>query len=791
MSVKESEALDALPHDDRKDILHSNAKTSTTQSKGHRFSKSASLDIADSNTSDLQRTKAAHEDRISGKNSSTPNQLRKTISCGGINVPSKSKVVLRRWTSVFEDKEENLSKRHSFSALHQGSRGEKILFRPVSSILLSTPWEKDFKGNVSKVGSDNGRKAEDVVKVNKRQDTEKESLVNPNSCSINKQERSKVSGPGNETSCSSSALPPNRGASNSIKISNKPDNQIEDSIGITVLTKAGCSTDTGEPINKVPVRPLTADIQVCKGNCELNERTAIPQRVDYNPQIDKVFFNHNIYQEEKKRVISSNADLNQISSEKMPISTGSYCYKSKYTSDFASSEPSYRRGNLSTYARRVPETSYTNPFTLGRSLSTDKSGKETVAEVDAYISAYKSRRERSFDHVDTGYQSYTQARGERKSSLDKSSPLYQSHATRTSSSGFTTNTLQSALPAPSNALETGRQRHAFSRALEKDYSSGRPSRFLTKTDRSRSFDVEPMGYSSFARTGSGGRFPRRAVSPTGSSSSASPPERETKDYGSEVIPSKGSLLSSDSLTPSERSFFTTSKISSGLHDDITSLRQRKSSLDSSRLSGLTTVVQKQRPLSLIGKLSQTTSSGNDKPFRNSAVISTDFDNDMSSRSRIMGGILSRFFTEEEPAKEVILCTETTVKKDESEIPGLVEKNKKATPTGDQPKKVSLGEEDFTQRQIPRSDGDSTYDVGSSPVMMSKDGIQPKSKNGQVVKVKSVFVEEGDTEAMGKDSSQRSVQKTKASSSHGSKGMFTWFVLYSQHLFKVTETFIQD
>ena len=783
MSFKESEEINSLPDGDRKKVVYSYSKTNATQTGGNRFSKSASLDIADGYTSDLQRTKATYEAHISDSNSLIPKQLRKTISCGGINIPSTSKIVLRRWTSSLNEREESISKRHSSSTLYQGSRGEKVLFRPVSSILLSTPWEKDFKGNTNKLEADNGKKAYDIIKINKRQDTVKERLINLNSCWIDKHEGSKALIPGNEIACSDPSLNSSSGRTfNNVEVPHKLEDRNKKSIEATVWNGEGCTRDT---VNRDhPSSRLTEDRKVGNANYELNKSTAIPQsqRTDYNSQIDKFPSKHNIYEKGKERVVSSNLGSNELSSENMPLSTGSYYYKSKYGTESVSNEPSFRRGNVATYARRVPDTSYTSTFTTSRTLNTVKSGKETVAEVDAYISAYKSRRERSFDYGDTGYQSYAQARTERKPSLDRSTPLYQSQATRTVPSGFP-NSLPPHPPASSSTLETGRQRHAYSRALEKDYSLSRPSRFLSKTDRSKSFDVEPMVYSSLTRTSSGGRYPRRNITPTGSSSSSSktqsPPEKETKNYDSRPVSTKssgtGSILLSDTLTPYERNFFSTSRISDESIDKSTSPRRRKSSLDSSKFHpGNTRDTPKQRPLSLIGKLSQSASYRNDKPLEERAKTGTD--NDMSSRSRIMGGILSRFFTEEEAANEVVVPTEPTAKENKTDSLALVdnEDNERHASVESKPERNDMDlrcTADSSDKQIPKSDGDSTNDLQSSPSMMSKDRLQSVPKSGQVVRVKSVFVEEGDTEAMGKDKAQKSAQKTKASSIDGSKGMF--------------------
>ena len=784
MSLKEREEINSLSHDDKKKVVYSNANTNRTQTGGSRFSKSASLDIADGYTSDLQRTKAAYEAHISESNSLIPRQLRKTISCGGINSPSTSKAVLRRWTSSLSEREESIAKRHSSSTLYQGSRGEKILFRPVSSILLSTPWEKDFKGNINKLEADNGKKADGPVKISKRQDTVKERLINLNSCSINKHKESKALSSYNEIACSDPVLNTSSGRTfDNVQVPHKQEDQGKESVEGTVWSGEGCTRHIAKSDH--PPSLLTEDKKVGNVNYELNKGTAIPQsqRTDYNSQIDKVFSKHNIYEEDEKRVISNNLDSNELSSENMPLSTGSYYYKSKYGTEYASNEPSFRRGNVTTYVRRVPDTSYTNTFATGRTLSTDKSGKETVAEVDAYISAYKSRRERSFDYGDTGYQSYAPVRTERKSSVDRSTPSYQSQATRAFSSGYT-NSLPPHLPATSSASETGRQRHAYSRAHEKDYNVSRPSRFLSKTDRSRSFDVEPMVYSSLARTSSGGRYPRKKISPTGSSSSSSktqsPPDKETKDYDFELVSTQssgtGSILSSETLTPSERAFFSKSRISDELLDKSTFPRHRKSSLDSSKShAGHTKDTPKHRPLSLIGKLSQSASYGNDKPLTERAVTGTD--NDMSSRSRIMGGILSRFFTEEEAADEVVVPIEPIRKENKTDTLELadIKENERIASMENKPEEGDMdlrSSADSSGPQIPKSHGDSTSDLKSSPSMMSKDRLQSGPKSGQMVRVKSVFVEEGDTEAMGKDKTQKSAQKTKASSIDGSKGMFT-------------------
>ena len=768
--MKESEEIIALPHDDKKKILYPQAQTNTTQPRGNRFSKSASVDTLDSNTSAIHRTKAAFEAHTSG-NSSIALQLRKTISCGGINAPPTSKVVLRRWTSTLHEREENLSKRHSSSSLYQGGRAEKILFRPVSSILLSTPWEKDFKGNIHKPEADDGTKAEDTLETNKRHGTVKESLINPNSCSINKQERSKVLGSANEI------VHPGLDLSSSQETSDKAYNNSGDKrkegIHLSKVNGKNFIKDIGDTgyVDHLSKR-LTEPEQVCKANYELDERAVIPQIADYHRDIVK-----HIDEQDRKSVIPSSSESNENSLENMPLSTGSYYYKSKYVADIASNEPSLRRGNYATYARRLPETSYSTAFGVSRSLSTDKSGKETVAEVDAYISAYKSRRERSFEYGESSLQSYMPVRSERKSSFEQPQPLYQSQAARTLSSGYGT--------APGSALETGKLRQTFSRTLEKDFSSSRPSRFLSKTDRSRSFDVEPMTYSSFTRTGSGGRYPWRTITSTGSSSSSSksqsPPDRDTWDYTSDLVSSKtsgtSSILSSDALTPSERAFFSTSRLQDDLSDKGAT-RQRKSSLDSARFypSHTTNDAPRQRPLSLIGKLSQTTSSGNEKRLVRSATISTDSDGDKSSRSRIMGGILSRFFTEEEPLHSSMVPTVPTIEERKAaEAPVMVEttEGNEFTSSENKPKEIDKDVSptlDSICGQVEKSDGDSTVAVGSSPSVMSKDGSKSVPRSGQIVRVKSVFVEEGDTEGMGKDKAQKSVQKTEQSGKENSKGM---------------------
>ena len=756
MSLKENEGISSVPSDDRKECDYSIAKNKAKYSRANRFGKSSSIDIPDGNTLHLQRTKEAFEALETESKSSIPRHLRKTISVGGINQPSTSKVVLRRWTSLLnEKKEEDLTKRHSSSSLLEGSRGEKIVFRPVSTILLSTPWEKDFKVCANKSESDTSKKTVDTVASSNKRDTSVESLVNPNSCAINKHEGPKLFSPGNVIK--NFGLSSSRGTTEKFQVSNNRRDQTQVNIGPTVCSSEGYTRNE--------VNGLLPSREAGKANYVLNTCTAIPQRGDYNQQIDK----DNIYQD-RNSVTTSDFHSEECSPEDMSLSTGSYYYKSKYGTDLTSAEPSsFRKGNPSAYTRRIPDTSFTTAFKIGRTLNADKSGKETVAEVDAYISAYKSRRERSFEYGETGYQAYVPTKTERKSSLEKSSPPFQSQATRTFSSAY----------KPSYTSHYQTSSNVYPRTVEKEYNSSKTSRYKTKTDRSKSFDVEPIAYSSLTRTGSGGRYPRRSGSSSSSSRTYSPPEREVYDYphGSELVSPKvggtGSILSSDALTPSEKAFFTTSKITETLPVRSISNSYRKSSLDSSKLnSSYVKETPKQRPLSLIGNLPRTASSGPEKPYRKSAIFSTNNDTELSSRSRIMGGILSRFFTEEEPPTEAGAPTDSSVQENSTAVStSLFDAAEKDDVFTSESKDFdSAYSEKIINRNVQHPHGDSSDILEASPLMMSEDSNHSVSKGGQMVRVRSVFVEEGDTVAMGKNKSQNTAENTKMKSIDGAKGM---------------------
>lgn len=787
MSFKERAETAFVDYDDKQKFKFSMPRAKTAYSRDKQVHKSASIDIPEGITSDLQRTKGAYETPIAAESKSTiPRHLRKTTSVGGLNVPSKSNAVLRRWASLVSENAEDAAKRHS-TPINEGSRGEKIVFRPVSSILLSTPWAKDFKGNESKDDAEDGQKDRDTGEANRRPGKDKVSVFYLNSCFTDQKD-----GP-EEFSQLNAIKNHSLKTADKFTASNKHEDEYQAASSTNVPITVGHTNS--------PLQYQGSNEEDEKANYEKDRRTATPQRADYNQQIDRISIKPELFQQDINAV---DLDTEHTAPEEMPVSTGSYFYKSKYGTDFSSFEPSFKRG---TYTRRDPDTSYTSVSKIGRTLSAEKSGKETVAEVDAYISAYKSRRERSFEYGDTGYQSYipTSSRTRRKTSFEKYTPLYTSQPSRSYPASYTSH-----YPT-SNDVDSGRQRHEQVRTTEKDYGTRKLSRYFTKSDRSRSFDVEPSTYTSFSRTGSGGRYPRRSVTSSGSSTSSSrtysPSERlyfDSSDAISSKDSSVGSILSSYVLTPSEKAFFSTSKIAETVPKTsaIGSNRSDYSKLHSSLSKDTPT---KQRPLSLVGDSSRSMQLNSAYSYRRSAKIDRDDETESSSRSRIMGGIISRFFTEDEQPKEAQetpkLARESLNEVEES--PKEVHEPPKEA--HEPPKKVHVeAEEPLRETQEPPKeppassiettessnvtdsttpfageivnddslslrmnsqmpDGDSSDFTGSSPLMTSGDGNRFLSKSGQMVRVKSVLVEEGESATMGKDKEQKSMQKMKARS----------------------------
>ena len=943
MSMRETKNIASLPASQvgKKDFMTSSTIEANGDLKyyaGNKYYKSQSKVLnPNKNISDSPETK--EEDSGQQRQAQDgPRHLRKTISSAGINARPNSKVVLRRWSSLIPT-EEDVKKRHS-SPIYEGSRGEKISFRPVSSILSNSPWAKDFKGsnkgvneidNSAKEGekatsetpkgkgnlkklnswekSTLGESSSDFASTQRLKDFKatnngtnevdknpKEAVrasentplrivggYRPNSWAKSSSRNSKEFSPDKPTSLTSPALntPKSTSLNNSTDRPNqlgiKPQGTVDDfgkqgqnrindkqAVGRFSpdkspsreggLTPAGSHTaKSTNPYN--PRDPPGIDIkrtidgfvkqgQNKIGNQQISEHvaenvnkkdnkanyvlnngaTAIPQSDNYKVQSA----NYQNTDGGQNRVSEQDADLSGIEQEEMSYYSGGSYYSRKYSSDFAPSSTAYRRGNIgSTHtphsrigdiidrSARGTDKSYTSAF---KTATLDKSGRETVAEVNAYISAYKSRKERSFEYGEGG-------RSERKTSFDKlreTTPhtSFHSHATRSYSSSYTPT--YHSLTSPSGELsDKSRPIETFRKTSDKDYGTGgsyRSKSYLPKTDRSKSFDAEPLPYSSFTRSGSGGRYPHRNITsapPLGSSSTSSsrvytPTEKSSQEKTLFTTHShisddyKGSILSSKALSPSERLFFSTSKF--GTSDDVTSTeRYRKSSLDHASSYTKTENSYQRRPQSLIGEYtSHTRIPASTSKERRTSLLSNE--KDSLSRSRIMGGILSRFFTEEEPSVDG--QTAPNVNQASSK---LEESPQRRTTTHENPdspadslqsplsptKDEVFAAESDTKLELPNLPlreeepkespshipenfspaGDSPDVVPTSPDMTSEGGVQAPSSNRQIVKVKSGFVEDKEPN-MGKGKGEKSSQKGKGkgADSDQNKGMFP-FILF--------------
>ena len=796
MSSQENIDIEYLPLSNENSKHYMNDRTDLSldlkYTSGNKQRKSLSRDNPNSNTLDLRITKDQNTaPEIEENKSKIPRHLRKTISSGGISPVSSSKVVLRRWTSVIQDDEKSL-KRHSASSILERSKEEKVVFRPVSSILVSTPWAKYFKGNSSKGAKEPEEKADEKEKSEEKVQTRKAEFATSDSCLAEKFEQSRDPRTGSLVGKGGwhSTVGKSKTQQNLFNLSGQPSCSI------------GFNANKHEKNGEIEVSSLPRAKQIngdiCleeKANYVLYNGTATPQVKDNYFQTTKLPLKQNT-QEVSKVIETGNENDspdNTAEEGEMSLSSGSYFYKSKYSSDFAANEPSYRRGNSSSYGRRTgisvdrsyPSTraadlTYTSAFKISRAANIEKSGKETVAEVEAFISAYKSRRERSFEYGETGYQSNFSRRSERKSSLEKAPPTYQSHATRSLTSSYTPTYLSNTPPA-SSILDGGKQRQSYLTSAERDKSA----HYLAKSIRSKSFDTDSVPYSSFTRTGSGGRYPRRTISSTNSSTSSSrgysPPEKELYDSpfspGKPSTPSKisGSILSSDILTPSEKAFFSGSSISyisstnsNGNYrksfdfstSDSSSYRRNSIGHSNLKTSGdLKSDSKAKRPLSLVSSDRRFSVPSGDALKRKSAVLGEQ--NESSSRSRIMGGILSRFFAEELPEKvEGTPCAETNTNQDTTEKPFLtschsqenVDLNVQSNHSGEDVShqtQVACSEKNLQQSQ---HNGDSQTVVQSSPwPERPEDSNQtPSSKNRQLVRVKSTYVDEVEPASMGKD-----------------------------------------
>eukprot|EP00795_Rhopilema_esculentum_P013588 gene13588-4481_t len=800
MSSQENIDIEYLPLSNENSKHSMNDRTDLSldlkYTSGNKQRKSLSRDNPNSNTLDLRITKDQNTaPEIEENKSKIPRQLRKTISSGGINPVSSSKVVLRRWTSVIQDEEKSL-KRHSASSILERSKEEKVVFRPVSSILVSTPWAKYFKGNSSKEAREPEEKADEKEKSDEKVQTRRAQFASSDSCLAEKFEQSREPRTGSVVGKGGwhSTVGKSEIQQNLFNLSD----QSSSSIGFY----ANKNEKNGEiDVSSLP-RAKQFNGDICleeKANYVLYNGTATPQVKDNYFQTTKLPSKQNT-QEVSKVIETGNENDspgNTAEEGEMSLSSGSYFYKSKYSSDFAANEPSYRRGNSSSYGRRTgisvdrsyPSTraadlTYTSAFKISRAANIEKSGKETVAEVEAFISAYKSRRERSFEYGETGYQSNFSRRSERKSSLEKAPPTYQSHATRSLTSSYNPTYLSNTPPA-SSILDGAKQRQSYLTSAERDKSA----RYLAKSNRSKSFDTDSVPYSSFTRTGSGGRYPRRTISSTnssvGSSTSSSrgysPPENELDD--SPFYPGKpstprqisGSILSSDILTPSEKAFFSGSSLShisstnsNGSYrksfdfstSDSSSYRRNSIGHSNLKASGdLKSDSKTKRPLSLASSDRRFSVPCGDALKRKSAILGEQ--NDSSSRSRIMGGILSRFFAEELPEKvEETPGAETKTDQDttgkpfstschsQENVDSNVQSNHSGRDVSHQTQ-VACSEKNFQQSQ---HSGDSQTVVQSSPSPeRPEDRNQtPSSKNRQLVRVKSTYVDEVEPASMGKD-----------------------------------------
>ena len=936
MSMRETKNIASLPSSQvgKKDFMTSStseANGDLNYYAGNKYYKSQSKVVnPNKNTSDSPETKEEDSGQ-QGRAQDGPRHLRKTISSAGINARPNSKVVLRRWSSLIPT-EEDVKKRHS-SPIYEGSRGEKISFRPVSSILSNSPWAKDFKGsnkavneinNSAKEGekaasetpkgkgslkklnswekstfgessgfastqrvkdlkaADNGtnevdKNPKEAVRASENTTQRIVGGYRPSSWAKSSSRNSKEFSPDKPSSLTSPALntPKSTSLNDSTDIPDRP-NQLGIKVKSTVddfgkqgqnrindkqavgrfspvkspsreggLTPAGSHTSKSTNPNN-PRAPPGIDIKSTiggsvkqgqnkignkqisehvvekvnkndnKANYVLNGGTAIPQSDNYEVQSA----NYQNTDGGQNHVSEQEADLSGIEPEEMSYYSGGSYYSRKYSSDFAPSSSSYRRGNIgSTHtphsrigdiidrSARGTDKSYTSAF---KTAALDKSGRETVAEVNAYISAYKSRKERSFEYGEGG-------RSERKSSFDKLRETiphgsFHSHATRSYSSSYTP--IYHSLTSPSGELsDKSRPIETFRKTSERDYGTGssyRSKSYLPKTDRSKSFDAEPLPYSSFTRSGSGGRYPHRNITsaPASGSSSASssrvytpteksplekthftPHSHVSDDY-------KGSILSSKVLSSSERLFFSTSKF--GTSDDVSSTEQyRKSSLDHASSYTKKENSYQRRPQSLIGEYtSHTRIPASTSKERRTSLQSNE--KDSLSRSRIMGGILSRFFTEEEPSVD-----SQTAPNVNQASPELKESPQRRITTHENPESLADSLQSLTHDEVfaAESDaklelpklplkeeepeespshvsenfstaGDSPDVVPTSPGMTSEGGVQAPSSSRQIVKVKSGFVEDKELN-MGKGKGEKSSQKGKRKSADGdqNKGMF--------------------
>eukprot|EP00794_Sanderia_malayensis_P017442 gene17442-19186_t len=519
-------------------------------------------------------------------------KVNKVKSFGGSNNSySSSKVVLRRWTSVVSQ-EDKLKRNSSFA--YEGDEKRKV-FRPVSSILLSTPWEKDFVGKSKGKGVEENQ-IRDIRTENNRGRAGVQ-ITNPRqSCLLNErvQDFQRISPRGLEKA----------------GLTGKKSEITGEKLDIIENHQINIDTNEKNDILSKDYSQLDHPQKVVRNSSIEGENTfSILNNNSNNEDNSEI---HHTTSTANGEVIKETLDKSEDNTKDMPLTSSYPHYSRKY--DAGMDMSSSKRRNY--YPSSVPSSSYASSPRAGTKIKElDQKVKDSVQEVDAYILAYKSRRERSFEHGENSIYSNLSSssnRTDRKSSIDRG-VRETSHASRNYASSYSSQDT-----GITNGHEPARQRSYYSRTTDKDYgysSHNRAINYPTTTSRfekTKSFDTElSSAQSLLTRTTSGSRYARQPI--TSSS------ETSSKSTSRKISPSDGLIRNnrSSSYVPPSRG---------------------EDQIGSTEVTDRVTRNPDRRSKQLVHQHSLP-----NPP-------------ESSSRSRIMGGILSRFFNNEEDSTTSVVAT---------------------------------------------------------------------------------------------------------------------------------------
>ena len=364
-----------------------------------------------------------------------------------------SKVVLRRWLSENKEREDTSLKRHSSPFLQD--KKENSVFRPVSSLLSRTPWEKDFKASKSKsIDTLDGTKSRSISIFDEKKDSNKssiEQLVNQKNLFEKEQPNNKLNNAiqdclhlqedGYLTKPAFTRASPIAGLSTKPEQDNSGDLLLE---SVNLSAEGGNVNDSSPSlINYEKPSQKQAAVKTCKGTETHETDTAfnLASREDLHGNKNNTSTNsrHNIESGETDEMsLSSRSSYltsrtsggsYQTSYDTSRKSLGltlqrGYTFDSISTSSYSggysgslSSTYGSRTSNLSSYTARRP--SLTDSTLYGGYSSTSASSRLRTTSDRAYDTGYYGTRARtsSYDFSDDIFYGSSSTR---RSSIDRS-----------------------------------------------------------------------------------------------------------------------------------------------------------------------------------------------------------------------------------------------------------------------------------------------------------------------------------------------------------------------------------